>query len=293
MHFILILSLKIACERNRNSMIILRNPIVLLLLIRLISDTSALVSNSKINPDLLRTKEDCERFSRQTWYDIAKCNAYYNKHDQTMYLDREFNLSLLECVETMKVMLKHPTIFYRPMDTTNIRRLEVMDFERETINYADLIPLITYFVGPGANISEVSTSFEMLDNSWLAVRISEKERRTSYYDQRFFNDLNFLPRVLTPKKYLFLNGWHLKNMPESPVLHGNLFRVFNGLIIWVEPDHSHLISRKQAGKFLHGSDFPVFFDMQNSPEYLSADSIQLKFSRTTLLGLVHLLKWFR
>lgn len=263
------------------------------ILLCLLTDISALDTSSQINPDSLKNKEDCEKFSLQLRYDIAKCNAYYNKDDQTMYLDKKFNVSLLECVKALKLMVKHPTIFYRPMDTTNIRQLDVVGFERKTEKYADMIPVITYFMGPGANISEVSTSYEMLDNSWLAIRVSEKERRRAYYDQRFFNDLNLIIRVLTPKKYLFLNGWHLKNIQERPVLDGNMFRVFNGLVIWVEPENSHLISREQTVKFLNGSDFPVLFDMPNSPEFISAKSMQLHLSCVTPFVTFLLLKWFR
>lgn len=247
-----------------------------LLVLIFIAAVAAIQENSKIYPTPLRTQEDCEVFSKQKKFSIVKAWAYYDFNttgEKKLYLDKGLQYSLADCAACWQGELTYPSIIYHTLNSNDFSQMDIAALEGQTDEFVEMIPQVTYYLGPGGKTSDVSKGLETLKVSWIAVRVAETERHTAYYGQKFFDDLNLIAPIRTPTKYLILNGWHLKNMQVAPNLDGNLLRLFDGLIIWVEPRTANLIGKNQVVKFLNGTQFPVFFDMDNSPDYLTVGGV--------------------
>lgn len=229
----------------------------------------------------LMTMSDCDKFSRQSQYQIAKADAYYNEKDKNFYLDATMKQSLIKCAEYHKqsTLKQLSTIIYK---LRNVKEYSKNLFnQRELLEgavdaFIEIIPEVTFFIGPDGSKNESDQShIDGLATSWAIIKPSEKENRITYYPQEFFNQLGALQANLkAANKYIKLNGWHLRNIPFVPSLSRNILDVYSGIIVYVERKNAHFIGKNEVVKFLNGSTtIPVWYDMPGSPDVAGASQV--------------------
>lgn len=258
------------------------SPVQWLLLVTLLHLARANMEyNGKFFTKWLKNYKDCEQYARQHRYHIARCEGYYNPKDGDFYLDQSFRYSIEKCaLYNNQSVTQLPVIIYKIRDIVDYGNgsivMSMHRLEAAVDAHIELVPQITMLEGPRGNKSETAMNIRKISTSWVAIAPSEKEMRLAFYPQIFFDQLMLAELgSIVPNKYLMLNGWHLKNIPEPPLIDRNLLNIFVGLIIWVERSHAHFIGKNEVVKFLNGStSIPVWFDMPGSPEIGGATQLK-------------------
>lgn len=235
---------------------------------------------AKLYPKRLTDSQDCETFSRQSKYMVAKCDAYYDATSQSFFLDDAFKHNLLKCAKYHSKNNHNqqlPAIIYRVRNVTDYGKgtilKDMVKLEGAVDYFLEIVPQITFMVGPGGKSEDQAKNINSISTSWVAIIPAERENRMTFYPQAFFNQLNQVEGYCSSvaNKYLVLNGWHLRNIPTIPQIDRNLLNIFAGLIVYVERAHAHHIGKNEVVKFLNGTTtMPVWYDMPGSPEFGAA-----------------------
>lgn len=244
--------------------------------------TTGIELKAKFYLKRLQTLAHCEEFSRQKKAMVARCDAYYDKKEGLFYLDQTFRHSLQKCAEAHRkdTNKQLQTIIYTVKGVLDYGATEILrdmvSLEASVDTFVEIVPQVTYLVGPGGKQNATAKKLNSLSTSWLCIAPSETENRMAYYPQVFFNQLNLVEfSSQVANKYLMLNGWHLRNIPTFPEIDRNIMNVFAGLIIWVERSNAHQIGKNEVIKFLNGtSTLPVWYEMQGSPDFSFAGRLE-------------------
>lgn len=261
--------------------------------------TKAMDSKAKLMPGTLKDLKDCEKFSKQQRFLVAKTEAYYDPKKNTFYMDPSYKYPLLKCAQYNKDnMLRNPTIIYKIKNVVDFGEGDVqkdmLTLEGNVDPFMEIIPQITLFVGPGGNKAEVAKNTRSISTSWAVIAPSERESLLTFYPQIFFNTLNTVDaEIQAMNKYLRLNGWHCRNIQKNPDLSKNLLSMFAGIIIWVDRAHAHQIGKNEAIQFLNGTTtIPVFYDMPDSPDHAGASQLEVMRNVVVIMGLtVGFVRW--
>lgn len=245
----------------------------------------AIQPTAKFFSKRLKTYRDCQQYSRQSKYAIARCDGYYSPKKKTFFIDDRFNVSVVECGQ-LNEDGRLPTIIYEVKGIKDFSENDVMvdmiQLEVKLDRYVEIVPQITCMLGPGGDKSTIAVNLGRFITSWAVIAPAEKENRLAYYPQVFFDQLYMVETIPVAYKYLMLNGWHLRNIPYIPELNEEFFNIFSGIIIRVEREHAHLINKKEVTAFLNSTiPIPIWFDMPGSPD----------FAGSSILGHSSILFW--
>lgn len=221
----------------------------------------------------------------ESHYVNVKCNAYFHKYE--MYIDPGYVTRLKTCFSLMSdIRAFTPRIFYRPMEILELtgNHIDAMTaLTADADSYVEVIPLLTFFMGPDGKTSNLMNG--TLDiASPVALAVAERESLGLSYSEEFFVNLTRADEIKNAyMKFLVVNGWHLINVQFSIQMPVNFSDIFDGIVIYVEKDRAHLISRAEVLNFAVHFGVPIYLDMTGSTNKSGLLRPMIVLSRWSLL----------
>lgn len=268
----------------------------LVIVVGTLSVGGAIRETANFYPLPLNTVKNCQKFTEQNKFKIAKCDVYF--HNSKLYLDRLHQHSFKECLLLMRMISDFtPTIFYRVRGITTLtdQMIDSMVILEGTVEYVvEAIPQLPFFSGPGGSPKGVIKGVEKL-YAMVALSAAEVESTSGAYKSEFYSQLNRSQEVTkTDKKILVLNGWHLRNSEKDVAFPENMEKMFTGIVVWVSPEHSQLIGKIQVLQILAKTNttLPIYLDMPGSPQSSNALDREILLTPVLILSSLLIVKTF-
>lgn len=269
---------------------------LLVLVVGTISVGGTIRETANFYPLRLITVQNCLKFTQQNKFKIAKCDVYF--HDSKLYLDRVHREPFKQCLLVMRMISDYtPTIFYRVkgISTLTDQMIDSMVILGGVVQYfVEAIPQLPFFIGPSGSRVGLIKGVEKL-YAMVALSAAEEESTGAAYKSEFFRQLNRSQEVTkTDQKLLVLNGWHLKNSAKNIAFPDHMERLFTGIVVWVDPEHSQLIGKNQVLDILEKTKttLPIYLDMHGSPQFSNAWDREILLTPLLILSSLLIVRTF-
>lgn len=249
-----------------------------------------LFETSRFHLPILKSSYDCYYFGK-SFDDVAHTKAYFNAKKNEFFLNKQMTFSLMQCARVTHQNITLKTIIYEIMDLdfkNDHLRLAINYVHKHTPTTLELVALLRMFLGPGGLNTELVSNLNIsaLNASFICAP-SERESMTGAYDQDTFNEIGMVENNPLYDMFLWLNGWHLKNMGQIAYIPREAPVNITGFIIHVEAMNSALISTHDGTKFVPDAKARLILDMAYSPDFI--DCGQLRCGEVLMLILAVLI----